>query len=221
MAGAGAGAGDGDGDGDDDYGDGEKQRGGANEIAPKRLFTTSGTGMSSSKSFGSFQPTKTPARSSKQQAGRTPGPGPGPGPSVKALPISQTPLPSASKPRRSSRRSTSISLTPAPPRVLETKVPEQQYATPAPKQRGWDEGDSLGSISEGMNELAISGGLGEVVEEEEEDGEVEYMPPRSIRKCPSLGVGSCNTAVCLVISWTTEYVGDRAIALSLGPVVGG
>jgi hypothetical protein len=39
----------------------------------------------------------------------------------------------------------------------------------------------MGSISEGLNELAISGGLGEVVEEED-DGEPESMPPRGIRK---------------------------------------
>ena len=52
----------------------------------------------------------------------------------------------------------------------------------------------MGSISEGLNELAlgpglgVSGGLGEVVEEEE-DGEPEYMPPRAIReflKCQTI-----------------------------------
>lgn len=147
--------------------------------------------MSSSKSFGSFHPTKskTPARASKQQNGVGRTPGPANAKPIMGLPPLQTPLPSASKPRRSSRRSTSISIshTPAGPPILEDKPKELGFATPAPGPRnlGWDEGDSMGSISEGLNELAlgpgVSGGLGEVVEEEE-DGEPEYMPPRAIRE---------------------------------------
>lgn len=53
------------------------------------------------------------------------------------------------------------------------------YQTPAPKQ--WDEGNSLDSISEGLNELAIGPVLQEVVEEEE-DGDPEYMPPHDERE---------------------------------------
>jgi len=39
----------------------------------------------------------------------------------------------------------------------------------------------LDSITEGLNELAVSG-LGQIGELEENDGEVEYAPPRSIRE---------------------------------------
>lgn len=133
--------------------------------------------MPSSRSFASLNQsqnqlnrTKTPART---QVLRTP--------AILPSLAARTPLPSASKPRRSSRRSSSISisLSPAAP-----QPPQQQFATPAPKQKHWDEGDSLGSISEGLNELAIGPALGEVVEEEE-DGEPEYMPPRAERESAS------------------------------------
>jgi hypothetical protein len=37
----------------------------------------------------------------------------------------------------------------------------------------------LESITEGLNELAVLGQIGEV---EEDDGDIEYMPPRSERE---------------------------------------
>lgn len=136
--------------------------------------------MSSSRSFAGLNQsqslsnrTKTPARA---QVLRSPG--------LRPALAARTPLPSASKPRRSSRRSSSISLTPAVPLEPVQQPTQQQFATPAPKQKHWDEGDSLGSISEGLNELALGPALDEVVEEEE-DGEPEYMPPRPERESPT------------------------------------
>lgn len=41
----------------------------------------------------------------------------------------------------------------------------------------------MDSITEGLNELAVSGlALGQIGELEEDDGDVEYAPPRSIRE---------------------------------------
>jgi hypothetical protein len=39
----------------------------------------------------------------------------------------------------------------------------------------------LESITEGLNELAVLG-LGQIGEVEEDDGDIEYMPPRSERE---------------------------------------
>jgi hypothetical protein len=55
---------------------------------------------------------------------------------------------------------------------------EAQPSTPAPKQ--WEEGESLESITEGLNELAMVGEVEEL--DDEGDGEVEYMPPRAERE---------------------------------------
>jgi hypothetical protein len=104
--------------------------------------------MKPSKSFGNL-PTirKTPGKTL-----RTPAP-------PKAI---ATPLPSASKPRRSRQ-----SLTPSVP---------VQFTTPS--ARNWEEGGSFESVVEGLNEL----GLGVMEEEEEGVAEVEEMPPRSERE---------------------------------------
>jgi hypothetical protein len=108
--------------------------------------------MKPSKSFGNL-PTirKTPGKTL-----RTPAP-------PKAI---ATPLPSASKPRRSRQ-----SLTPSVP-----QIDKAQFTTPS--ARNWEEGGSFESVVEGLNEL----GLGVMEEEEEGVGEVEWMPPRSERE---------------------------------------
>jgi hypothetical protein len=105
--------------------------------------------MKPSKSFGNL-PTirKTPGKTL-----RTPAP---------PKQVIATPLPSASKPRRSRQ-----SLTPSVP---------VQFTTPS--ARNWEEGGSFESVVEGLNEL----GLGIREEEEEGVGEVEEMPPRSERE---------------------------------------
>jgi hypothetical protein len=105
--------------------------------------------MKPSKSFGNL-PTirKTPGKTL-----RTPAP---------PKQVMATPLPSASKPRRSRQ-----SLTPSVP---------VQFTTPS--ARNWEEGGSFESVVEGLNEL----GLGVMEEEEEGVAEVEEMPPRSERE---------------------------------------
>jgi hypothetical protein len=131
---------------------------------PKRLFASTSHSIIPSKSFGNLQTiggggksTKTPAKVSRPAA----------------LKQFTTPLPSASKPRRSRQ-----SLTPLPLPLL-APVPAPQFTTPARKE--WEEGDSLESITEGLNELAVLG-LGQIGEVEEDDGDIEYMPPRSERE---------------------------------------
>jgi hypothetical protein len=121
----------------------------ADASAPKRLFasTSQSQSVKPSKSFGNLptiKSTKTPAKS---QTVRTPAP---------PKQVAATPLPSASKPRRSRQ-----SFTP-------------QFTTPA---RNWEEGESLESITEAVHDMGLAG-----VEEEEVDWEVEYMPPRSERE---------------------------------------
>lgn len=78
-----------------------------------------------------------------------------------------TPLPSASKPRRSRQ-----SLTPSV-----QLVDKAQFTTPSAKH--WEEGESLESITEGIHELGL---VGVAEEEEGGDGDVEHMPPRSERE---------------------------------------
>ncbi|WRT65343.1 uncharacterized protein IL334_002286 [Kwoniella shivajii] len=146
------------------------------DIEPKRLFaqgsSKSSTSIPPSKSLSSMPHiiTKTPAPSRKvQQALRTPAPirnSEGPGP---------TPLASATRTRRRSRQSLSnISLTPIKSQIEEQLQQQQQdFKTPAPKQ--WEEELSLGSIEEVVNDLAT---LQDVREEDEDDDEIEYMPPK-------------------------------------------
>jgi hypothetical protein len=109
--------------------------------------------MKPSKSFGNL-PTirKTPGKTL-----RTPAP---------PKQVMATPLPSASKPRRSRQ-----SLTPSIP-----QIDKPHFTTPS--ARNWEEGGSFESVAEGLNEL----GLGVMEEEEEGVGEVEWMPPRSERE---------------------------------------
>lgn len=130
------------------------------QTGPKRLFASTSHSIIPSKSFGNLQTirsTKTPAKVTR--------------PAQVTVKQFTTPLPSASKPRRSRQ-----SLTPLVP-------PVPQFSTPAPKGKEWEEGESLDSIIEGLNELAVSGlALGPIGELEEDDGDVEYAPPRSIRE---------------------------------------
>ncbi|KAK8861236.1 hypothetical protein IAR55_002055 [Kwoniella newhampshirensis] len=143
------------------------------DIEPKRLFANAppkaGSSIPPSKSLSSMPhlPTRTPAPSKRlpsSQTLRTPAP---------SLILQQqpapTPLPSATRTRRRSRQSlSSIALTP-----IKADLQEASFVTPAPV--GWEEEVSLGSIDE-IIEGQVLEGLREVVEEEE-DGEVEYMPP--------------------------------------------
>jgi len=130
------------------------------QTGPKRLFASTSHSIIPSKSFGNLQTirsTKTPAKVTR--------------PAQVTVKQFTTPLPSASKPRRS--RQSSTPLVPPVPR----------FSTPAPKGKEWEEGESLDSIIEGLNELAVSGlALGQIGELEEDDGDVEYAPPRSIRE---------------------------------------
>ncbi|WVQ92191.1 hypothetical protein IAS59_005999 [Cryptococcus gattii] len=140
------------------------------EIEPKRLFVNSSKdSIPSSKSLASMPPipslpTRTPAPRrnipSQSQTLRTPAP------TLKFAETQPTPLPSASRTRRRSRQS--LSSTPDKGYLSSDKQKGQQFVTPAPVR--WEEELSLGSVEvehlEGVKEL-----------EEEDDGELEYMPP--------------------------------------------
>ncbi|ODN77047.1 hypothetical protein L202_05588 [Cryptococcus amylolentus CBS 6039] len=155
-------------------GEGGKGKGAAEDIEPKRLFTNAPkSSIPPSKSLSSMPPipalpTRTPAprrQAAPSQTLRTPAPAfhlasqPLPAP---------TPLPSATRTRRRSRQSLSnVQLTPNKSDVDEGK-PRQEFVTPAPVR--WEEELSLGSIEVEQEGL-------ELVQEEEEDGEPEYMPP--------------------------------------------
>ncbi|WWD16863.1 hypothetical protein CI109_101295 [Kwoniella shandongensis] len=144
------------------------------DIEPKRLFANAppkaGSSIPPSKSLSSMPhlSTRTPAPSKRlppSQTLRTPAP---------SLRLQQdlpapTPLPSATRTRRRSRQSLShISLTP-----IKASLEEASFVTPA-HPGGWEEEASLGSIEEVVEGQMLEG-LREVMEEE--DGEVEYMPP--------------------------------------------
>ena len=114
-----------------------------------------------------------------------------------------TPLPSASKPRRSRQ-----SFTPSVP-----VIDKAHFTTPSAKQ--WEEGESLESITEGIHEI----GLGGVVEEEEGgDGDVEHMPPRSIRESQKFGPMVVGVTIVAIprqgadgSTSTCTYWGDRLL----------
>ncbi|WVR04142.1 hypothetical protein IAU60_001141 [Kwoniella sp. DSM 27419] len=148
-----------------------KGKGKEEEIEPKRLFASASSKstlppskslsqMPSIPSQSTHNTHRTPAPTKRTyQALRTPAPQPllnEPAP---------TPLPSATRTRRRSRQSlSSISLTPIKSAI------ETHFQTPAPV--AWEEEVSLGSIEEVGTELQ-----GVVEENEEEYGEIEYMPP--------------------------------------------
>ena len=106
-----------------------------------------------------------------------------------------TPLPSASKPRRSRQ-----SLTPSVP-----QIDKAQFTTPS--ARNWEEGGSFESVVEGLNEL----GLGVMEEEEEGVAEVEWMPPRSERESRLLGRQAVR---CLILDNLVKLLDIPALGLS-------
>ncbi|WVQ83470.1 hypothetical protein IAT38_005611 [Cryptococcus sp. DSM 104549] len=151
------------------------------DIEPKRLFANgpskSSTSIPPSKSLSSMPPipsmphrTPAPRRAAPAPSNNLRTPAPFTFTSHPAPVPAPTPLPSATRTRRRSRQSLSnISLTPLKSSIEQQEAPPQpNFVTPAPVR--WDEEVSLGSVEvEGLE------GVKEV--EEEEDGDVEYMPP--------------------------------------------
>lgn len=145
---------------------------------PKRLFQSTSRTLPPSKSLSAMPAiqdrSKTPAtshRAAPLKQLRTPAP------ARMEEPPAPTPLPSATRTRRRSRQSISLigpSITPVRPTA-------ESFQTPAAGGR-WEEEASLGSITEVLEgiELNVMGLEGV---KEEEDEEVEYMPPRAVGEC--------------------------------------
>ena len=106
-------------------------------------------------------------------------------PAAPKLQVFQTPLPSASRPRHRSRSSLQSSASNSSLTISGSRQSLITPTRPNDLRTPWEEGDSLGSIAEGVQGLELEG-----VEEETEDfgsdNEVEYMPPRAEGTIPSL-----------------------------------
>lgn len=76
-----------------------------------------------------------------------------------------------------------------------------EYNTPQPK---WDEEVSLGSITEGLEGLDIGTGLDELVEVDEGDDELEYMPPPMKGEWGTSRMAA-QKAVCIIRYRTLTY----------------
>lgn len=168
--------------------------------APKRLFTQQlpAPSLKPSRSFTSFAPpptTRKPVAAPPTARKAGPGPArdfatpyitktaPAQTPAPPPVQLSATPLPSASRRRRSRH-----SNTPGSDGLgTSTRGLGPGFVTP-PRQMHTDGSFEMGDESfEGANvsggSLGVgSAGLVEVAEEEESDGEVEYMPPKVVRE---------------------------------------
>lgn len=201
--------------------------------APKRLFTNSkalptSTSLSSlpslpSRSHG-LSTTKTPGPSRLLPlAVRTPAPAPRPRASDPSEPV-PTPLPSATRQRRRSRLSGSSSQ-PAlnaqaqTPLKLSGGSADGELKTPV--QGRWDEGESIEMSELDQGGAEVKEGLEEVVEEEEDDGELEYMPEpveRESRVVEWTGEGLIGLALPWEPPWEHPAVGPIFDTLARQPI---